>query len=227
MPSPDIATLNSRKNISVIIAAAGVKYGLKTGPVSLLPIKSTTLFEYQYKLLKKFLPKSDITLVGGYEFEKLRKRVPSDVILLRNDKYEETNSAYSIGLALNTTKDNDVLIIHGNIFFEQSVLQCSWNKSFLFCSNIQEDDNKRLGCTVDKTISNIMFGLPYGLLKMSFLTGNELALYKQHCYDKKNYPAYDWEILNKVINSGGKLYPNFKKQEDFLEIDISSDAKKV
>ena len=227
MHSQDTTTLQQRNNISVIIAAAGSKYGLGGNPVSLLPIKNSTLIDYQYRTIKKFLPKSDIILVGGFEFDKLRNKIPSDIILIKNDKYAETNNVYSISLGLDAAKNNDVLVIHGNIFFKENIMHCPWTKSFIFCSDAVLSDNKKLGCVIDKTVDNIMYGLPYNIFKITFLRNKELSLYKQFCFDKTNQQAYDWEILNKIIDNGGKFYPHFKKNIDCLEIDCFADIKRI
>ncbi len=68
----------------------------------------------------------DAVITTGYFDEVLRKYVeslelPLDVTFVKNDKYETTNYIYSIYLARKYL-DDDVLLMHGDLVFENSVI---------------------------------------------------------------------------------------------------------
>jgi len=111
--------------MKVVILAAG--RGRRIGPFlgdtpkCLLPFDDSTLLERQIKQLKvKGFDPNKIFVVVGYEHQKIEK-IHSNIIL--NEKYDTTDNAYSLGLALSKIKnDEDILVIDGDLVFDERII---------------------------------------------------------------------------------------------------------
>ena len=107
-----------------IILAAGkgtrLKDLTKSNPKCLVKINQKPLIEYQLEILEKnnF---SEINLVGGYQFKKINY---PRIKLFFNEKFASTNMVYTLFSAQELFQNNeDILIIYGDILFNNNVLK--------------------------------------------------------------------------------------------------------
>ena len=72
-----------------------------------------------------------------------------------------------------------------------------------------------------------MYDLPNKWGQIAVFVGKELELLKQLCWDEKNYTKFGFEIINQIINKGGRFQciqnPNIK----IVDIDSSKDIQKA
>ncbi len=109
---------------AVILAAGqGLRLGrlLADKPRCLLHIGGETILDRQMRLLREIgIPEENIVLVTGYKAEMLRSIKCRQVY---NSEYRQTDNAYSLGLALDTIKCADsVLVLDGDLIFEKEAL---------------------------------------------------------------------------------------------------------
>ena len=92
-----------KQQMSVVILAAGMNYRAKSyGPKCLLTDKNDiTLLSLQINNIRAVYPESEIILTVGFEADKILKKVPSDVRIIENQLYENTNTIEEIRLSLN------------------------------------------------------------------------------------------------------------------------------
>src|SRR5688500_8684027 len=85
-----------------IIPAGGCGHRMKSyGPKCLTSLGGgDTVLSRQLDILRKYNAETEIILVLGFEAEKVYKFVPSNVRVVENQLYEETNVAYSINIGL-------------------------------------------------------------------------------------------------------------------------------
>ena len=72
-----------------------------------------------------------------------------------------------------------------------------------------------------------MYDLPNKWGQIAVFVGKELGLLKQLCWDEKNYTKFGFEIINQILNKGGRFQciqnPNIK----IVDIDSSKDIQKA
>jgi choline kinase len=119
--------MSLRAETAVILAAGmGVRMRPLTDdiPKCMAPIKNTTILENALVTLKSSGVKK-VFLVCGYKAETLMEycrslNVGIDVDFLMNPIFNETNSMYSLKIALEAVKDS-CWVIEGDVFFQKDV----------------------------------------------------------------------------------------------------------
>ena len=167
-----------------------------------------TLLEYQITTLLHNFPKADIFIVLGYNADKILAKLYDkfSVRFINNHIYQSTNLAYGISLAIQASNRSAILTIHGNIIFNQSITRIISNQSSVLLSP-QNYNTTQVGVFVrNNLVTNFAYSLPQKWCGIAYLVEKELALYKNLCFDYKNHMMLDYEILNKIVDHGGKIY---------------------
>lgn len=112
---------NIKKIKTAIILAAG--RGARLAPLTndipkcLLKIGTTTIIQFQIKMLRKF-EIDEIVIVTGYKEEKVREICGSKLLYIFNDNYATTNSLYSFYLAREHTV-NGCIVLNSDVIFHE------------------------------------------------------------------------------------------------------------
>ena len=218
-------------SICAIIPAAGCGRRMKSyGPKALLDINNKTIITNQITILEKLVPFINISLVCGFKSEKLMKKVPDRIIKIENELYETTNVVRSIGVGLRTIQEaGTLLLIYGDLFFNEMAIKC-FDLSYS-CVLINDDTmtDEEVGCIVDEDgfLQNMMYDLPNKWAQVAVFNGEELSLLKQLCWDKKNYHKFGFEIINEIIDKGGKFACLKHHKCKVIDIDTSKDIERA
>tara|TARA_Y100000296_G_scaffold75741_1_gene95720 strand:- start:652 stop:1368 length:717 start_codon:yes stop_codon:yes gene_type:complete len=216
--------------LSVIIPVAGMGHRMKSyGPKCLLHVdKESTIIERIIYNVYKSYPYSDIIAVVGFDADKVIKTLPRDIRIIENQLYEETNVVESLRLALNNSVCDNVLIIYGDLIFNQdAILGITENGSCAVVDTKSRFKNEEIGVTVvNDKISSFAYGLDTKWAQMIYLTGVELNIFRELCFDRKKNRLYPFEILNMVINRGGKIKAVEPDDMEILEVDSLRDLRR-
>lgn len=216
-----------RKPYSIIIPSAGYANRMKSyGPCSLFKIKNGLLINHQLKYIYSFLQNVEIILVGGFEFIKLRGTLRNSKIrILENNKWDSTNVVASIDIGLKEASYKDVIILHGNVVYNEEIFKAPFGSySSIIIDGQAEKDKNKIGCTIDNNrIEHMMYGLPNRWAEMIYLRGDELSLFKEECSNPANHICFAFEMVNRVINSGGEFTPINNKKLEFVDISSTKD----
>jgi choline kinase len=216
--------------IHVIIPSAGIGRRMKSyGCKSLLSIDNMKLIDLQIDAINKEIPNYEIILITGFDSERLMNNSPEDIIKIENEKYYENNVCKSIGVGLRATKDNDfVLIIFGDVLFNDEVLkQIDYNRSCLIISEHMSDNE--VGCNISSKgmLEYMMFDLPNKWGHIALFTGKELSLLKKYVWSKYSEKKFFFEVINDIINQGGKFKCIIHEDVKVMDIDTSKDLQKA
>ena len=142
--------------------------------------------------------------------------------------YEETNVVESLRLALNNSVCDNVLIIYGDLIFNQdAILGITEDGSCAVVDTKSRFKNEEIGVTVvNDKISSFAYGLDTKWAQIIYLTGTELNIFRELCFDRKKNRLYPFEILNMVINRGGKIKAIEPDEMEILEVDSLRDLQK-
>ena len=219
-------------SVSVIIPAAGMGRRMKSyGPKPLIKIGNSTIIKNQVSLLKSYIPNSNIILVCGFRAEKLMNETPSHILKVENELYEQTNVVRSIAMGLRISGDcSKVMVVYGDLVFNSETLR---SISFKESSIIVTDSTMgvdEVGCIIDEsdqTLTNLMYDLPEKWGQISVFVNKELELLKQLCWDEKNNTKFGFEIINQILEKGGKFKCVQNSKIKIVDIDSSKDIPRA
>lgn len=214
---------------SIIIPAAGQGTRMKAhGAKSLIKLTpDLTVIQNQLNIIAQKFRYYEIILVAGFQAYRVMRDTPNDIIKIENERYEDTNVCRSIGMGLRAATTNRVLIIYGDLVFNSSALDVKFNKgsSLIIDSSNTMTDNE-VGCTITNgLIDQILYELPNKWAQISFFVDKELDMLKQLTWNPDNERLYGFELINHIIDKGGKfraISPNGIRVND---IDSSSDIQ--
>ena len=217
--------------ISVVIPAAGAGKRMKSyGPKPLIKVGNSTIINSQIATIKSHVPNSEIVLVCGFRADKLMAETPDNIIKIENEFYEDTNVVRSIGMGLRASGNASVvLVVYGDLVFNSEAIS-----SLVFdCSCIIIDQetmaDEEVGCIVDEdgSLQNIMYDLPNKWGQIAVFVGEELSMLKRLCWDKKNYKKFGFEVINSIVDKGGRFKCIRNEDIKVIDIDNSKDIKRA
>ena len=198
-----------RNDITVIIMAANIGYGMKSyGPKSLLNINSSeTLIEYQINLIKTSFSNADIILVVGFAADRLIKRCPPGVRIVENQLYETTNEVEQVRLALNCTLTNNVLIMKDDIVFNYETLySITKDTSCIIYDSKQQIDSSNVGVTInDDSASIFSYDIENKWCHMVYLIQKDKEILQNICNKRDRGRMYLHEALNLMLQRTKKI----------------------
>lgn len=216
---------HDRSDITVVILAANIGYGMKSyGPKTLFNINDKeTLLEYQINILQTTFPKCEIILVVGFQADRIIKKCPPGIRIVENQLYETTNEVEQIRLALNCTLTENVLIIKDDIVFNAETLRSiTRDKSCLIYDSKNQIDNENIGITVVDDVATIFaYGINTKWCHIIYLTKKELNILKSICNRRNLERLYLFEVLNTMLKRIGKMKAIEPQAMEISKIDTS------
>lgn len=215
-----------REKYSIIIPAAGAGRRMRTyGPKSLIEIHNQSILQKQLVEIQKAFKIFEVVLVGGFEFDKLAKEAPNGICLVENKDYQETNVLHSIKLGLDRVTTDKVLVIYGDLIFNNECLALPFHKeSGLVLTNTMKKEE--VGCILENNrIANLFYQLESKWAQISYFTGLELTMLKDIANEGFSSSWFGFEAINKIIDNGGNFKAFAPKNAKAIDIDCSADLK--
>lgn len=219
------------EEMSIVIPAAGMGHRMKSyGPKALIAVNNNfTIIERQLHLLWSEYPKAEIFVVVGFEAEKIRKHLKEyPVRFINNPIHEQTNVLYSIGLGVQATISSEVMIVYGDLIFNEHAI-----KNMRGSSRILIDENgllrkNEVGVVVQNgKVTNFSFGLDVKWGQIAYLTGKELELFKSISVKNETSQWLGYEGMNYILENGGEIESITGKNIELIEIDVAKDLEKI
>jgi CTP:phosphocholine cytidylyltransferase-like protein len=221
-------TSKKTSNISIIMLCAGVGLRIKSyEPRSILKIKNKTLLEHQIDILNTVFDCPEIICVVGYDAQKIIKK-NYNVRIVENQLYETTNAAESLRLAFNNTLNDNILFLHGDLFFNKETFNVKYNKSFILVDSNKRFNNSEVGVTIcsDTNKASILsYGLNTKWCQIAYLTGKETKIAKNlfQKFETTHKKMLCFELLNEMITSGACFECHEPNNMSITEIDRIKD----
>jgi len=214
-----------RNDITIIILAANIGYGMKSyGPKSLLNINpNEILLEYQLNLLQTSFPNSDILVVVGFLADRLIKRCPPGIRIIENQLFESTSEVEQMRLALNCTLTDNVLVIKDNIVFNEDTLYCiSKDQGCLIYDSNNQIDTSNIGLTViDGYATTFAYEIEDKWCHIAYLTKRETQILRTICNKRERGKMYLHEALDITLQRIGKMRAIEPVNMEIVKIDNS------
>ena len=213
--------------LSIVIPAAGTGRRMKSyGPKCLLRSKGDmSIIEQIVDNALNVYPMADIIVVVGFEADKVIQVLPFATRIIENQLYNETNVVESLRLALNSVVTDSALFIYGDLIFNvETIHNIADDRSCAIVDSNSRFKNEEIGVTiVDNKITNFAYGLDTKWAQIIFLTGKELQIFKELCFDRKRNKMYPFEIFNLVIDHGGVIEAREPEEMKIKEVDSLRD----
>lgn len=116
------------KQTKCIILAAGQGTRMRpltdNCPKGLLSLEGETIVGRQIRILKELgIPEQNIAIVVGYKAEKYRdKYEETEIQLIENKNFSETDNLYSFLLSKKFYTENDLLVLNGDVVFQKELM---------------------------------------------------------------------------------------------------------
>lgn len=195
------------ESLSVIIPVAGYPNGRKTGlSPALVKIKQGMhLIEYQVEAVKSVWPQATVIVVVGHQAEKVIQIIGDSTLIVEKEQFEKSGTARSISMGLRVTKDQNILIIHGDLFFERACLDSLLKD--VSSTILAKMPDGTIGVNHDKgLIRTLDYGLESKWGQIFLLRGRETDLLRRVVHNRRNDKLFTFEILNKIVEGNGKIY---------------------
>lgn len=213
----------------------------KSNPKALVKLANDeTILSRQIRLLKNCGINEIVISTGPFEeqIKDLTKQFKNIKFkFVRNEKYNETNSIYSMYLSRDFIKDDDFIILHGDLVFDQKILEKIVNSSIKnLClinrkTNLPEKDFK--GRIVDDNLKKISVDIfdrnCYALQPLYKFDKETLNLWYQEIekfVQRDEVKVYAENALNNILDMVRVNYIDYS--ENYIEeIDNIDDLKRV
>jgi hypothetical protein len=214
--------------LQVIILAAGVGTRTKSyEPRCLLKYSGKSIIEHQIQAVNDKFTASEITIVCGFDYTKIVKRIGKQARIVENQLYETTSNGESLKLGVNNSMIDDILFMHGDLVITPAIFEkINFDKSFLLVDSSNKFDEKEVGVTVvDGKATILSYSLPTKWCQIAFLAPEETAVLRKLILRNDFNPKIllTFEMINKIIESGGS-FKCFEVGNSFIkEIDSLKD----
>lgn len=215
----------------MIIPAAGPGRASRTpSPVSLVDILGRTVIGRQVDAVRGAFPGAEIVAVLGPMADKVARSLPRDVKVVENEGYARTAVVRSLALALRVASHDRILVIYGDLVFNDVAVSClpALRKSAILVDHSGQIGPGEVGVSSQGGwATRLDFGLPAKWSQVAYLEGRESALFRELALDPRNSTRFGWELLNDVIDGGGRLAAHERPDLRIAEIDGPRDIPRA
>lgn len=219
--------------MAVVILTAGQGKRMKSyGPKSLIELRrGETVLSRQIGILSKRFPLADIIVVAGFDADKIYRHVPKFVRMVVNEYHEETNVVRSLDLGLKACIAERVLLVYGDLVFNDKTFadaptEESWALIDPPTQGKTQLNSLEVGVTLfNHEVTRFAYGLDVKWGQIVFLCGAELQLGRRLASEKDRHRCFGFELLNAVLDKGGRLVSHSPRGMKLAEIDCSKDIE--
>jgi len=220
--------------MNVVILAPEITKGMKSiGSKALLKIKqSMSVIDYQIHEIKKYSSQTKISIVSGFEHDKINKLYShsKNIEVLYNNTYANTNHGASLSVFLDSKAsiDNNLLVITNGVLFKNNPFKLKNNnksKSQIYCIN-KPKNNFDIGYIGESSVEYLFFDLPNKWTECVMFDTESLNLIKS-IGKKRISQMYLFEIINLLIEKKLKFDIITSDKKNFMKINNAKDISRA
>ena len=163
-------------NLTIIILAAAAGARTKSyEPRCLLKYNQKTILDYQLDAYNNSFKNSEIIMVCGCEMQKVIKKYDGKIRFVENQIHYDSNSGESMKIGIINSKTENVLIVHGDLIFDESIFENrNYSKSFLLFDSKNSLEEKEVGIYhSNNVVKNLSYDSSDKWTQIAFLSKNE------------------------------------------------------
>lgn len=175
----------------------------------MLKYNKKTILDNQIEVLTSLFNKAEISIVGGFDINKIIRKVGKTVRVIENQMYENTNSGESLRLGINNSTLDNILFLHGDLIISPEIFDnVKMDQSFLLVDSGNQFEEKEVGITIVDGVATVLsYSLPTKWCQIAYLAESELCILKKLMM-KNDFPSktfLTFEVINKIIENNGKF----------------------
>lgn len=205
---PKIDVVKSTDLISIILLCDSPGYRMKSyGPTSLISINGKKLIDLQIELINKTFNNNEIIICAGFEIDRIIKYIKtkhkkSNIRVVENQLYNNSNSCESLRIAINNTFNNKILICDGNLLLNNKCL--SLIDIRYSCALIEKSPsgNLEIGVNIDhqNNIQHFSYGAHHIWSEILFMHNDDIIDECRKIIQSIDYKnKFIFEALNELI----------------------------
>lgn len=199
--------------ISVVLLCDNPGYRMKSyGPVSLIDITNKQkLIDIQIEAINTIFKNCEIILCVGFGCDKICKYVKAkcgtNIRIVENQIYTETNSCESLRLCLNNINNDKVIICDGGLLLDHSTMELIDTNSSCVLLESYPNQTLEIGVNTNKDCACFFsFGAKYIWSEIFFLNGKDIIdSLRRIVSQKHNKNKFVFEAINELINMRYKI----------------------
>jgi len=209
-----------------IILSAGEGTRVKSyGTRALWEINHEPILVKQIKMIRKVYTKSKITVVVGFESEKIISVVKDlNVNFVENQLYTTQGQLGSVRLGLMNTIPQEVVIIHGDMKFNKQTIEgISIGGSKIITDSRGMICRDKVGVRGLDYVEHFGYTWDMKWAQIVYLRDKELQLMRKFCYKKERGNLMTYEALQYIVYHRGWLENSEPEKAKFKEINTVKD----
>lgn len=220
--------------MNVVILAPEITKGMKSiGSKALLKIKqSMSVIDYQIHEIRKYSSQTKITIVSGFEHDKINKLYnhSKNIEVLYNNTYANTNHGASLSVFLESKDsiNSNLLVITNGVLFKNNPFKLKNNyksKSQIYCIN-KPKNNFDIGYIGESSVEYLFFDLPNKWTECVMFDTESLGLIKS-IDNKRISQMYLFEIINLLIERKLQFDVITSDKKNFMKINNAKDISRA
>ncbi len=212
---------------SIIIPSAGMGKRMRSyGPKSLIKVTpDKNIIDNQIEIINKNFSNHEVILVCGFEADKLMNNTPDNIVKIENENYEKTNVVRSIGLGLRAATSDKVLIIYGDLVFnEETIRNLKPESSSLVVDSSSTMKDDEVGCNISNHhVEQMLPDIDNKWAQIAYLIDDELEMFKKISWNRDKSHYFGFEAMNEIIEKGGKFKSLSPQGMKITDVDSSKD----
>jgi CTP:phosphocholine cytidylyltransferase-like protein len=219
--------------MDILIIAPEITKGMKSiGSKALLKIKqSISVIEYQINEIKKYNNHNNITIVSGFEHDKILKLYSNtkNINIVYNPDYANTNHGASLSIFLDQLQHTkNLLVITNGVLFKNNPFKAKPGQSHtsqIYCIN-KPKTNFDIGYIGESSIEYLFFDLPNKWTECVMFNPDAISAIKN--IDKQRISQmYLFEIINLLIEQKIHFNVQTADKKNFMKINNVRDIPKA
>ena len=222
--TPSIALLNS------VILVPEITKGMKSiGSKALILVnKDKCIVEYQIEYLQKKYKHNNITIITGFEKDKIEKRTKKykNIHYVHSPNFEVTNQGQAIYIYLKQHNPNNLFIISNGILLKEPI-DFKEDKSIIF---ILQKHNNDYSIGLNQTLNNtsyLFYDFPIPWAECVFLNKFAINILSTKLQEKQISNMFLFEIINYLIDKDCDFKIQTIKNQDICKITTAKNTKKA
>jgi hypothetical protein len=213
--------------LTLVVVAAGCGRKMRSyGPRPLLALGGgQTVLGRQIDLARECLGVGGVVVVAGEQADRYHERARREFALVENERHAETGVARSIALGLRAVTTQAALVVYGDLVFNRATLTGfpTHRSAVLVADGAPGDPGVGVTVNARGDAEHFDYGLPLKWGQVVLLAGEELRLFRRLAADPRRHPMLGFEVLNDVVDRGGRFFAHRAPGSEVVEIDRVSD----
>jgi CDP-glycerol glycerophosphotransferase len=235
-PAPAAPGLDVPVQVVILAAGMGTRLG-RPWPKPLTPLHDgRSILQRQLDGLRSVLgPSVDITVVVGFEAERVMRAVP-DVRFAYNPDYRVTNTSQSLLRALRATRDGGVLWLNGDVVFDPAVIELALptiaaDESFVCVdTNTVADEEVKYTLDADGYVQELSKTVVGGLgeaVGINFVSSTDKAALVEHLGACELHDYFERGMELAIQRAGVRFHPLDISRFSAVEVDFDEDLQRA